>query len=64
MKSGEKQEMSAIQAARRLGIGLDYLYSLLWTHKLDGRKVGRQWRISAFAVEARRKAREVHDAGQ
>jgi len=48
-----RQEMSAIEAARRLGIGLDYLYSLLWTGKLRGRKVGKRWRIPVGAVEAR-----------
>jgi excisionase family DNA binding protein len=48
-------ELSAIEAARRLGVGLDYLYSLLWTGKLQGRKVGKQWRIPAEAVLARLK---------
>jgi excisionase family DNA binding protein len=57
MKTNEKQELSAVESARRLGVGLDYLYSLLWTGKLAGRKVGRQWRIPAQAVEARRKQR-------
>ncbi|MGD0213459.1 MAG: excisionase family DNA-binding protein [Terriglobales bacterium] len=56
MASKEK-EISAIEAARRLGVGLDYLYSLLWTGKLLGRKVGKQWRIPAEAVQARRKER-------
>lgn len=47
------KEISAIEAARRLGVGLDYLYSLLWTGKLDARKVDRQWCVSTAAVEAR-----------
>ena len=51
------QELSAIEAARKLGVGLDYLYSLLWTGKLQGRKVGKQWRIPADSVEARLKQR-------
>lgn len=51
------QELSAIEAARKLGVGLDYLYSLLWTGKLQGRKAGKQWRIPAEAVEARLKQR-------
>jgi hypothetical protein len=42
MKSSELSEVTAIEAARRLGVGLDYLYSLLWTRKLEGRKVGKQ----------------------
>ena len=53
----KQAEVSAIEAARRLGLGLDYLYSLLWTGKLQGRKVGKQWRIPAEAVEARLKQR-------
>ena len=51
----KEKELSAIEAARRLGVGLDYLYSLLWTGKLQGRKVAKQWRIPAEAVEARLK---------
>lgn len=51
------KDLSAIEAARRLGIGLDYLYSLLWTGKLEGRKVGKRWRIPLEAVEARLKRR-------
>jgi excisionase family DNA binding protein len=50
-------ELSAIEAARKLGLGLDYLYSLLWTGKLRGRKLGKRWRIPAEAVDARMKQR-------
>jgi excisionase family DNA binding protein len=53
----KQAEMSAIEAARKLGVGLDYLYSLLWTGKLRGKKVGKLWRIPAEAVEARLKDR-------
>ncbi|HWZ45956.1 MAG TPA: helix-turn-helix domain-containing protein [Candidatus Saccharimonadales bacterium] len=53
-----QKELSAIEAARRLGVGLDYLYSLLWTGKLQGRKVGEQWRIPPEAVEARLSKKE------
>jgi excisionase family DNA binding protein len=52
-----EKELSAIEAARRLEVGLDYLYSLLWTGKLKGRKVGKRWCITAEAVEERRKKR-------
>ncbi len=58
----KERDISAIEAARRLGVGLDYLYSLLWTGKLEGRKVGHRWHIPAAAVEARRKAREGRNA--
>jgi excisionase family DNA binding protein len=54
----QDKEISAVEAARTLGVGLDYLYSLLWTGKLAGRKVGNLWRIPASAVDQRLKARE------
>jgi excisionase family DNA binding protein len=57
MTQSKDKELSAVEAARRLGVGLDYLYSLLWTRKLQGRKVGKQWRIPADAVDARLKQR-------
>jgi excisionase family DNA binding protein len=49
----KQSEVSAVEAARRLGVGLDYLYSLLWTGKLPGQKVGTRWRIPVRAVEIR-----------
>jgi excisionase family DNA binding protein len=51
----KQADMTAIEAARKLGVGLDYLYSLLWTGKLPGRKVGKRWRIPVGAVQARLK---------
>lgn len=54
-----EKELSAVEAARRLGIALHYVYSLLWTGKLSGRKVGRKWRIPARAVEDRLKQRSA-----
>lgn len=53
MRSNKQKEISAVEGARRLGVGLDYLYSLLWTNKLEGRKVGKQWRIPESAIQAR-----------
>jgi excisionase family DNA binding protein len=55
----KNQEYTAIEAARLLGVGLDYLYGLLWTGKLEGQKVGRKWSIPATAVDARLKQREA-----
>lgn len=52
-----EREISVAEAARRLGVGLTYVYSLLWAGKLEAHKVYRQWRISAEAVEARLKSR-------
>jgi len=53
----EPKEISAIDAARRLGVGLGFLYSLVWTGKLQARKINRQWRVSVDSVEARLKQR-------
>jgi excisionase family DNA binding protein len=52
-----ESELSAIEAARKLGVGLDYLYSLLWTGKLQGHKAGKRWCIPVEAVEARLRQR-------
>ena len=50
-------ELSAVQAARKLGVSLDFVYRLLMTGKLNGRKADKQWRIPVEAVEARLKQR-------
>lgn len=52
-------ELTAVEAARQLGVGLDYLYSLLWTGKLLGRKVKGTWRVPVSAVEDRQRAKEL-----
>ena len=56
-----KVEISAIEAARTLGVGLDYLYGLIWTGKLAGRKEGSRWRVSISSVQSRLRNREVRD---
>ena len=55
----KEMQISAVEAARRLGVGLDYLYGLLWTGKLEGQKVGRKWKIPVGGVDARLKQREA-----
>ena len=60
MKNSRKRQLSAVEAARRLGVGLDYLYSLLWTGKLPGRKLGRRWEVPLEAVQARIKVRDTN----
>lgn len=50
-----EKECSAVEAARRLNVGLDYLYSLLWTGKLEGRKVNQRWRVLEASIEKRLK---------
>jgi excisionase family DNA binding protein len=53
----EKQEISVAEAARRLGVALTYVYSLLWSGKLKARKVNGQWQIPSEAIQSRLKAR-------
>ncbi len=55
MTRDRKSEVGAIEAARRLEVGLDYLYGLLWTGKLAGRKVDKRWRVSVASIDARLK---------
>jgi len=57
-------EISAIEAARQLGVGLDYLYGLVWAGKLTGRKIQNRWRVSAASVNerlTRLRARQLPD---
>lgn len=53
MKSGEW--ISARLAAERLGVGLNYLYTLLYSKKLECEKRDGKWLVSASSVEERRK---------
>jgi len=50
----EAGELSAVGAARQLGLDLNYLYVLLRVGRMEGRKVDGVWRVSRRAVEARR----------
>ncbi len=49
--------LSPREAAIRLGISLNAVYSLLWAGKLNGRKVNDQWQVSADAVASRIKTK-------
>jgi excisionase family DNA binding protein len=59
--TGKNSEISAIEAARTLDIGLDYLYGLIWTGKIVAHKVENRWRVSMASVEARLKEREARN---
>ena len=56
--------VSIRDAARRLGVSIRFIRNLVWSGQLQAEKVGKIWQVSSEAVEARRKAREVHDAGR
>lgn len=51
------EEVTARTAAQILRVNLQFLYQLIWSGKLPGRKVGGIWRIPKALVEERRKQR-------
>ncbi len=53
----KSNDLTPRAAARKLGVSLYYIYQSLWAGKLAGRKIGKQWRIPAEAVNARLKQR-------
>lgn len=57
-----KSKMTPRDAARRLGMRLDYLYSLIWGGRLLAAKKNGRWFVSAAAVNARLRRRRKIDA--
>jgi len=53
----KQDDLTPKEAAQKLRIRLDYLYSLIWARKLPARRVEGRWYIPAQSVEARLKAR-------
>ncbi len=51
--STSADDMTALAAARRLGIDLNRLYVLLRLGRIDGQKIDREWRVPVRAVEER-----------
>jgi hypothetical protein len=51
-------DLSAIDAARRLGIDLNRLYVLLRLGRVGGHKINGEWRVPAHAVEQRLQVRQ------
>jgi len=50
-----EQEISPTETARRLKVGLDYVYKMIAAAQLPARKVNGRWRVLRQAVEARKK---------
>jgi len=48
-----KDTMTANEAAKELGVELNYLYNLVRTGRLEAEKEDGEWAISAQAVQAR-----------
>jgi excisionase family DNA binding protein len=59
MKNHQSSEVTVAEAARQLGIGLQYAYSLVYSGRLPARRVDGRWHVSADAVEERRKRLEA-----
>jgi excisionase family DNA binding protein len=53
------RELSAREAAQRLGVRLDSLYALIWAGKLAAHKSDGLWHVAASAVEERLRAKEA-----
>ena len=47
------ETMSIVEAARRLNVEVNYAYGLARSGRLEARKDGRQWFVSAKSVEER-----------
>ena len=54
--------ISVAEAARRLRVSIDYVYSLVWSGKLSARKIDGRWRVSADSVAKRISKREAVNA--
>ncbi|MFZ0335842.1 MAG: helix-turn-helix domain-containing protein [Candidatus Acidiferrales bacterium] len=54
--STTKKEISSAETAKKLGVGLDFVYVLLRSGKLAARKSERQWLVPEEAVNARIKS--------
>jgi hypothetical protein len=54
----EKKDLTALDAARQLGIELNRVYVLLRLGRLAGRKVDGKWRVSISGVEERLQRRQ------
>jgi len=48
-----KTTLSATEGARRLSVGLNFLYDLIRAGKLEADKKGKRWAISTRAVDLR-----------
>jgi len=55
----KEKGLSPREAAQRLRIRLDSVYSLIWAGKLQAHKLDGRWRVSLEAVDVRLKEREA-----
>jgi hypothetical protein len=57
----DTQEISPREAAVKLGVRLDGIYSLLWAGRLRGRKSNGRWLVDAADVRKRIRARQQRE---
>lgn len=57
----EEKYLTPSAAARRLSVGLDYLYKQIWAAKLPAQKVDGRWRIPLAAIQKRVREREARN---
>jgi len=55
------KDVSPREAAQRLSIRLDSVYSLIWAGKLQAHKLDGRWRVSSEAVDTRLKSKDTTD---
>ena len=53
MATPEQNTISIVEAAKRLNVEVNYAYSLVRSGRLEARKSGRKWLVSAEAVRKR-----------
>ncbi len=53
--------LSVREAAKALGVGVGWVQSMIWDGTLPAEKVGKRWRITYEAVEARKRHMEEQD---
>jgi excisionase family DNA binding protein len=53
--------IAAKDAARTLGLSMDYVYRLLMAGKLSGRKVDRNWEVDSESVERYRRYQQARE---
>lgn len=52
-----KRDLAPKDAAQRLGVRLDSIYSLIWAGKIEAHKLDGRWRIPSEVIEQRLKQR-------
>jgi excisionase family DNA binding protein len=60
MGMDKEQQLTPREAAKRLGVRLDYVYALIWVGKLQASRKDGRWLVSATSVRRRLQDRRKH----